>query len=193
MYLPQVTTGPSSVTWSPDGKEVIFAMNGSLWRQTLGTSVAHQITWGHGYDHQPDWSPDGKQVVFVRYENDALELQVLDLATGVTTPLTLGGAVNVEPRWSPDGTRIAFVTTQFEGRFNVAIADLTTGLVKRITPQHDSHLPRYYYSVYDQYLSPTWSADGNDLIIVSEPRAHLGRRYVVADLDRASGFDARDP
>jgi Tol biopolymer transport system component len=172
MYLPQVTTGPSSVTWSPDGKEVIFAMNGSLWRQTLGTNVAHQITWGQGYDHQPDWSPNGKEVAFVRYENDAMELEVLDLATGVSTPLTLGGAVNVEPRWSPDGTRIAFVTTQFEGRFNVAVADLTTGLVKRVTPQHDSHLPRYYYSVFDQYLSPTWSADGNDLIIVSN-RGHI--------------------
>ena len=31
----------------------------------------------------------------------------------------------------------------------------------------DSKLPRYYYSVYDHYLSPTWSPDGKELILVS--------------------------
>jgi len=172
MFLPQVTTGPSSATWSPDGRELIFAMNGSLWRQGLGTTVATQITWGHGYDHQPDWSPDGKRVVFVRYDHDAMELELLDLESGAVTPLTQNGAVNVEPRWSPDGGRIAFTTTQFEGRFNVAVLSPSTGAVQRVTPSHDSRLPRYYYSVYDQYLSPTWDPDGSDLIIISN-RGHI--------------------
>ena len=121
MFLPQVTSGPSSVTWSPDGRDVIYAMQGALWRQQLGATVATQLTWGPGYDHQPDWSPDGKRVAFARYDRDAVELESLDLATGAVTPLTQNGAVNVEPRWSPDGAHIAFVTTQFEGRFNVAI------------------------------------------------------------------------
>src|SRR6266850_7223431 len=31
MYLPQVTSGPASVSWSPDGAEVVYAMQGSLW------------------------------------------------------------------------------------------------------------------------------------------------------------------
>ena len=35
MYLPQVTSGPSAVTWSPDGQELIYSMQGSLWRQRL--------------------------------------------------------------------------------------------------------------------------------------------------------------
>ena len=172
MFLPQVTTGPASVTWSPDGRELIFAMNGSLWRQALGTTVATQITWGHGYDHQPDWSPDGKKVAFVRYDHDAMELELLDLESGAVTPLTRNRAVNVEPRWSPDGGRIAFTTTQFEGRFNVAVLDAATGAVQRVTPSNDSHLPRYYYSVYDQYLSPTWAPDGSGLIIISN-RGHI--------------------
>ena len=172
MYLPQVTTGPASVAWSPDGREVIFAMNGSLWRQGIGTTVATQITWGTGYDHQPDWSPDGKRVVFARYDHDAVELELLDLESGAVTALTRNGAVNLEPRWSPDGARIAFGTTQFEGRFNVAVIAPATGTVQRVSPSHDSNLPRYYYSAYDQYLSPTWSADGSDLIIISN-RGHI--------------------
>ena len=38
MYVPQVTSGPSSATWSPDGQELIYSMQGSLWRQRIGTA-----------------------------------------------------------------------------------------------------------------------------------------------------------
>src|SRR5437667_7347389 len=75
MYVPQVTSGPSAATWSPDGTELIYSMQGSLWRQRIGTRVAQQITAeGGGYDYQPDWSPDGRFVVFARYARDAIEL-----------------------------------------------------------------------------------------------------------------------
>src|SRR3954465_12260551 len=67
MYLPQLTSGPSSVTWSPDSREVVYSMAGSLWRQKIDSNVAQQLTDGPGYDYQPDWSPDGKNVVYVSY------------------------------------------------------------------------------------------------------------------------------
>src|SRR5436309_13043541 len=67
MYVPQVTSGPSAVTWSPDGTELIYSMQGSLWRQRIGSRVAQQLTGGEGYDHQPDCSPAGRLVLFARY------------------------------------------------------------------------------------------------------------------------------
>jgi hypothetical protein len=57
MFLPQVTSGPSSASWSPNGQELVYAMQGSLWRQRVGSTEAVQLTDGPGYDHQPDWSP----------------------------------------------------------------------------------------------------------------------------------------
>ena len=84
MYVPQVTSGPGAVTWSPDGTEVIYSMQGSLWRQRLDGEDARQLTAGPGYDHQPDWSPDGRRVVYARYDHDAVELRLLDLASGAS-------------------------------------------------------------------------------------------------------------
>ena len=170
MYLPQLTTGPSGAAWMPDGSALVYSMRGSLWRQTLGTTVATQLTAGSGYDYQPDVSPDGKWVAFDRYDGNSVELELLELASGRVTALTSNHAVNLEPRWSPDGSRLAFVSTAFEGRWHVYTMDVRDGrgaAPTRLTTDRDSKLPRYYYSVYDHYLSPTWSPDGKELILIS--------------------------
>ncbi|HEX9106549.1 MAG TPA: hypothetical protein VF832_04965, partial [Longimicrobiales bacterium] len=111
MYLPQLTAGPSSLSWSPDSKQLVYSAGGSLWRQALDSTVAVQLTDGPGYDYQPDWSPDGGSIVYASNQDNALELWRLDLATGQRAQLTHGGAVNVEPRFSPDGRRLVFVST----------------------------------------------------------------------------------
>jgi Tol biopolymer transport system component len=175
MYLPQLTSGPSSVTWAPDSKEVAYSMAGSLWRQKIAEKVAQQVTDEAGYDYQPDWSPDGRELVYSSYQKDAVELWLLDLATGKTVRLTSGGAVNVEPRWSPDGKQIVFVSTSYNKRFHIFRADVQNGKlenVTRLTGETKSPLPRYYYSASDHEVSPVWSRDGKEILFVSN-RGHI--------------------
>jgi TolB protein len=175
MYLPQLTSGPSSVTFSPDSREVIYSMAGSLWRQRLDSTAAVQLTDGPGYDYQPDWSPDGRSVIYVTYRHDALELARLDLASGVTTLLTTQGAVNVEPKISPDGTRLVWTSTGRNGHLHLYLADLTSaGLehTEALTADVKSPLRRYYYSAYDHDINPTWTRDGRSIVFVSN-RGHV--------------------
>jgi TolB protein len=175
MYLPQLTSGPSSVAWSPDSQSVVYSMGGSLWRQNISGTSATQLTDGDGYDYQPDWSPDGKFIVFTSYQKDALELWLLEVGSGVVKQLTNGGAVNVEPRWSPDGKKLVFVSTAYHKRFHIFVADFRDGTLANIahlTGETKSALPRYYYSAFDMEISPVWSRDGQEILFVSN-RGHI--------------------
>jgi hypothetical protein len=158
------------VAWSPDGSALVYSMQGRLWRQRLGSDEAEQLTTGPSYDYQPDWSPDGRSIVYVAYQGDAMELRLLDLTSLTSRALTRSGAVSLEPRFSSDGERLAFVSTLFEGRWHIFAMDLhedAAGAPQRLTEDRKSDLPRYYYSPFDHYLSPTWSPDGTELLFVS--------------------------
>ena len=175
MYLPQLTTGPSAVAWTPDSRTIVYSMGGSLWRQKLNSAVAEQLTDGPGYDYQPDCSSDGRSVVYASYAKDAVELWALDLETRQTKQLTHGGAVNVEPRFSPDGKRVAFVSTAFNGHLHIFVGQFRSGElvdVRRLTGENRSDLPRYYYSVFDHEISPAWSPDGAEILFITN-RGHL--------------------
>ncbi len=170
MYLPQLTSGPSALAWSPDSHELVYSMAGSLWRQRIDSTSAQQLTDGAGYDYQPDWSPDGRFIVYTSSAGEAMELWLLDLQSGHTQQLTRGGAVNVEPRWSPDSKRILYVSTAYHRHFHIFVADVRDrelANVVRLTGEEKSSLPRYYYSAYDHEINPTWTRDGQAVVFIS--------------------------
>jgi len=189
LYLPQLTSGPSSVAWMPNGKSLVYSMAGSLWKQDIESDVAEQLTDGDGYDYQPDVSPDGKKIVFVQYNGVSVELMLLDLANGQTKSLTNNKAVNLEPRWSPDGSKVAFVSTFNSGHFLLHVANVIADQlteIKCLTPDRKSAVKRYYYSAFDHAINPMWSKDGKEIYFISNNEIAHGTGDLVK-LDIESG------
>ncbi|WP_321391834.1 CehA/McbA family metallohydrolase [Emcibacter sp.] len=177
LYMPQLTAGPSAATWSPDGKTVVYSMQGSLWRQEIDSDTAYQLTTGPGYDYQPDWSPDGRHIVFTRHHGDALNLYLLDLESGKEIDLTNEKNVNLEPRWSPDGKRLAFVSSRRDGYFGLYVAEVKKEKLKNVrvlVAGNVSKRDRYYYSQTDHAINPSWSPDGGTIYYVSNPEDAWG-------------------
>ncbi|MEX0735274.1 MAG: CehA/McbA family metallohydrolase [Steroidobacteraceae bacterium] len=178
LYIPQLTTGPSAAAFMPLGLELIYSMEGSLWRQRIGADEAYELTHADGaYDYQPDVARDGTTVVFSRYDGHAMELWQLDLATGETRALTANGGVNVEPRLSPDGTRIVWVSTAGTGHFNLKIADFGAGALSNerfLVAPRESAIDRYYYSSHDHAINPSWSPDGKRVWYIGNPEIPWG-------------------
>ena len=190
MFLPQLTSGPSSVAFSPDGQSVVYSMGGSLWRQEIDGDAADELTYGPGYDYQPDWSPDGRSIVFARHHADAIELWRLDLTNRKTQQLTQTRAVQLQPRYSPDGGRIAFVSTAGSGHFNLYVAELTQsglGTPRAVIAPRESSIARYYYSTHDHTINPSWTPDGKSLVFVSNRENAYGTGPICSVALEAGG------
>lgn len=181
MYVPQLTSGPSSVSWSRDGRSLFYSMQGRIWRQRIDGMTAEQVVSGPGYDYQPDLSPDGRMLVFARREDDAINLVLLDLKSGREMALTKNTALNFDARWSPDGAKIAYVTTEGTGNFHIAIAERAGGewASRRWREETKTAAPRYYYSAADHELAPAWSPDGQEFVFVSNAGVVHGTGKIV--------------
>src|ERR1700704_2473389 len=62
-YLPPApSTTPWAPAWSPDGKWIAVAMQGSIWRVETATGAATELTYNRRYHSSPAFSPDGKWI-----------------------------------------------------------------------------------------------------------------------------------
>jgi len=155
MYLPPVTTGPWSPSWSPDGSDIVFAMQGSLWRINAKGGEAVQLTSGPYYDGSPDWSPDGRRIAFTRDTGKVIDIWWVGADGGEPRQLTRSVGFSVNPRWSPDGKTILFDSMDNAEAIGLWSASLDDGSVRPVVV--DSY----------QNITGSWSPDGREVVFVS--------------------------
>lgn len=146
---------PSSVHWSPDGREIATADredNLFVWDAQTGETRL-ELT-----GHFARWSPDGSRLLVIAYgaDRDHHIVTIHDATTGAllsTLPLTpdANGLITVpDALWSPDGSRVATMTEQGIG---------TTEVIEI----WDAATAERLYTLHGKQFS--WSPDGTRIAI----------------------------
>ncbi len=183
-FPPAPSSTPWAPSWSPDGAWIAVGMSGSIWRVSVETGAAEELTSGGKYHSSPTWSPDGRWIVYTADDDRrSIQLEILNVETGETRPLTDDESIYVDPVFSADGTRLAYVSTRPDGHFNVVTRELRngewTGPEVPITSDNSFGRSRLYFGEWDMHISPTWLPDGKELLLVSNRDVPLGSGNVL--------------
>jgi len=178
----------SAPAWLPDGRSLVVALSkdaiSQLYVIPAGGGDAKRLTSSSGIDTEPTVSADGKWIAFLSDRGGSPQIYQIPSSGGDAQRLTFEGSYNASPDWSPDGKSITFIQRD-EGRFRVALLELSTGQVQVLT---DSSLDE----------SPSFAPNGKMILYATQAGGRGVLATVSADgrvksrLSATSG-DIREP
>jgi TolB protein len=104
-------------SWSPDGKQVLFAATMGYGSEVFVVDVASgeltQLTETVGHKTEPAWSPDGTRISFTQLDGfNQGDVWVMNADGSDKTNLTENPAHDCCAVWSPDGKQLAFLSSR---------------------------------------------------------------------------------
>ena len=178
-FPPAPSSTPWAPSWSPDGRRIAVALQGSIFAVDPESGRAEELTYNSKYHSSPDWSPDGQWIVYTADDGGTtIQLKMVDLRSGQMTALTDDGFIYIDPVFSADGTRLAYVSTRPNGYFNVYVRAIENGRWSgpevAVTRDNDFGRSRLYFGAWDMHIMPDWFPDGTELLLVSNRDQPLG-------------------
>jgi TolB protein len=159
--ISQLAPDVNDPSWSPDGSTIVYIATDSTGGQDLfSVQVAGgrpvRLTRLRASVEEPKYSPDGTRILFASNHSGRWALWTIPSAGG--EPAKIGPDAPGEVfngRWSPDGTRIGMHVDFEAGKHFVAVLDVASGTVTRLTTEGAEALV-------------DWSPDGRELTYVSD-------------------------
>jgi tricorn protease len=91
---------------SPDGKTLVFAWNGDIWRVAVEGGAAQKLTGHSAADASPAFSPDGSEIAFISEREGSKQVYVMPAAGGVPRQLTSHTEGYDIREWHPEGNAL---------------------------------------------------------------------------------------
>ncbi|MGE0801187.1 MAG: Tol-Pal system beta propeller repeat protein TolB [Lautropia sp.] len=136
----------SAPAWSPDSKQLAVTLTrdggSQIYLISANGGDSRRLTQSSGIDTEPVFAPDGKSIFFTSDRGGSPQIYRMGIGDSNASRVTFNSSYNVSPRVSPDGKQLAFVTRR-DGRFFVAIKDLTSGNESLLTDTGQEESPSF--------------------------------------------------
>ena len=100
-------------TLDPEGRTIIFSLQGDLWKVSAGGGVATRLTAMDGNEIYPRISPDGRWVAFTGSQYGSQDIYIMPVNGGEIRQLTIHEAYDHVDSWSWDSRYIYFTSNRY--------------------------------------------------------------------------------
>jgi Tol biopolymer transport system component len=188
IVLDAAVHSPSPITWSPDGRFIVYSrIVGNLDQVFIAAvdgSMRQQVTAGTPSNWGPTLSPDGKTIAFVKGSSPMVGLYVIQIDGRGERRITTGSIYGFDSaEWSPDATTLLFSADLLSDEVDTDYGDvLAVGL--------DGGPERSVVQGAGDDIGPAWSPDG---LFIAYLNKNGGRfRVMVATADGSDPHQISD-
>ena len=132
----------SSPCWSPDGSQIVFAMEPGPQLYTISAAggAPRRLSVGFTYAAEPDWSrTNPNKIACTVRVGTRYQIAVFDTVAGKGQVVSKANFDGIEPSWLGDGRHIVY-TARDRASSVLCILDSETGKSTRISPADSSAL-----------------------------------------------------